>query len=629
MKADDIQRAKQILGDRAADIIVSGLSIQSWDTKNLKGCCPFHNEKTASFTWYKDHNYFKCFGCGITLDILDYYQQSGMDFQSSMQELFKQAGLPYEPTKDIKHVGKDNRPYQYPEAEQEPSTVEKYLSQRHISKKTIDYAEVKQDKQGNIAFEYRNQSGTLLMVKYRPSHKIKKGEIKSWCQKDKDTTPILYGMEKIDPTKPLLICEGEIDRLAAIEAGFFNSVSVPFGAGNYTWIEHNWEWLEQFEKIIIWSDNDDAGEKMRKETIPRLGEYRCYTIQSKHKDINECLYREGKEKTLEAIQTAKEVPIQNVVDMADVPEFDINKAEKIRSGLSGLDRWIHGFVLGTVNIVTGINGSGKSTFIDQACICEPLEQGYKTFIFSGELTKPQLRNWIESPMAGPKHIERVDYGQDIEPGYRVPIKIKELMRNWYREHIYFYDNDLDYTAKTILKKMEEMARRYGVKNFIIDNLMMMDLECNEYEKYSKQKVFVLDLIKFARKYLCVVHLVAHPRKTETVQRLTKLDVSGSGDIANLVHYIIAIHRVMPSEKADKLNKKGDVIEEGCKYDCIVDLFKNRPLGHQDKSVGVYFDYPSKRFYGDSDRYDKEYSWVEKTSQMKGFTEVEGVKAPWD
>lgn len=87
-------------------------------------------------------------------------------------------------------------------------------------------------------------------------------------------------MDKIDVTKPLLICEGEIDSLAAIEAGFTNAVSVPFGANNYNWIEYNFEWLEQFEKIIIWSHSDDAGERMRREAVPRLGEYRCYVVIS-------------------------------------------------------------------------------------------------------------------------------------------------------------------------------------------------------------------------------------------------------------------------------------------------------------------------------------------------------------
>ncbi len=609
---------KQALGIKAADIIARGLNIHKWDSRNLKGCCPYHKEDTPSFIWNKKDHYFKCFGCGITVDIIDYYQQSGLDFIGAVKQLFTETNTIFdfaemERCKSIPKFNKENRPYNYPEPESNAdiSKAEKYLALRKISRETLDYAGIKQDKQGNIAFEYRDQYGTLMMVKYRPARKIKHGENKTWCQKDKDTAPVLYGMEKIDITKPLLICEGEIDRLATIESGFYNAVSVPFGANNYQWIEYNWEWLEQFEKIIVWSDADEPGEKMRKEVVPRLGEYRCYIVQGEHKDINEQLYKEGKANVLKLIAKARDVPISNVVDMAEVADFDINTIEKIKSGINGLDKYISGFVLGSVNVVTGINGSGKSTFINQVCVCEAVNQGYKTFIFSGELTKPQLRNWIEFPMAGPRHIKTVDNGHNEPIGYYIPKDIKNRMREWYRGKVYFYDNDMDTTATTVLKKMEELARKHGVKNFVIDNLMMIDLECNEYERYTKQRDFVKDLIKFARKFNCVIHLVAHPRKTETIQRLSKLDVAGSGDITNLAHYVISIHRVSPKEKEPVRNKKGELIDPGCEFDCIIDLFKNRPLGHQDKSVGVYYDMASKRFYGKSDDIgaDKDYGWL--------------------
>lgn len=622
-----INEAKILLGERAAEIIAKGMNLQKWDSRNLKGICPYHSEKTPSFAWNKKENYFKCFGCGRTVDIIDYYQENGMSFIEAVRELFRETGISYDFREDKPILNKDKKAYMFPDAEKckETAQIEKYLSLRKISKKTIDYAGVKQDSKGNIVFEYRNEDATLMLVKYRPARKLKDGETKTWCQPGKDTAPILYGMDKIDPTKPLLVCEGEIDRLSAIESGFYNAVSVPFGAGNFHWIEYNWDWLEQFEKIIIWSDNDEAGEKMRKEVIPRLGEYRCYYVKSQHKDINMHLFKEGQESVLKAIDEARDIPIKDVIDMADVEDFDISMAEKIKSGINGLDYWIGGFVLGTVNIVTGINGSGKSTFINQTCILEPLEQGYKTFIYSGELTKRQLRNWIEYPMAGPENIREKNNGANQPKTYYITDHIKEKMKQWYRGKVFFYDNDDDTRAASLLKKMEELARKYGVKNFVIDNLMMIDLECSEYEKYTKQKDFVKELVRFARKFNSVVSLVAHPRKTETIQKLSKLDVAGSGDITNLAHYVIAIHRVTAKEKEDKIDSKGSVIEEGCKYDCILDLFKNRPLGYQDKSIGVYFDYPSKRFYGDSDNVNKAYGWQK--SEIQGFIEVD--KAPWD
>lgn len=36
----------------------------------LKACCPFHNEKTPSFTIYEDTNSFYCFGCGAAGDVI-------------------------------------------------------------------------------------------------------------------------------------------------------------------------------------------------------------------------------------------------------------------------------------------------------------------------------------------------------------------------------------------------------------------------------------------------------------------------------------------------------------------------------------------------------------------------------
>lgn len=619
INTDLVRQAKKDLGERAAEIIASGLGVQEWDGNKLIGSCPFHNEKSPSFKWYKKENYFKCFGCGETIDIIDFYIREGMTFRGATKELFRETGTPFDDVAIGKPKTKEQAPYKQPTVEESKAEgkARSYLELRKISKETIDYAGVKEDSRGNIVFEYYDDKDRLMLTKYRPSKKVVKGENKNWCQKGADTSPILYGMHQADPSKPLLITEGEIDRLSAIESGFKNAVSVPFGANNYHWIEYNWDWLEQFEEIIIWGDNDETGERMNKEVVPRLGTHRTKYVKSNYEDINLQLFKAGKESVMQSIANAKEIPIKDVIDMADVEDHNPDEMEKIKSGLNGLDRFIGGWFLGTVNVITGINGSGKSTFINQSCVCEPLNQGYKVFVMSGELTNQQLRNWIEYPMAGNQNITIRDNGPNAPKTYYVDKNVKKQMREWYKEKIFFYDNDLDYTVKSILKKMEELARRYGVKTFLLDNLMTIDLECNSYELNMKQKDFIKDLVIFARRFNSIVHLVAHPRKTDMVGRLNKMDVAGSGDITNLAHYVTAIHRVSEKEKEAQYDKKGNLVEQGCPYDCIIDLFKNRPMGHQDKSVGVAYDMASKRFYGESDNLHKVYNW-DKVDVPEGF-----------
>lgn len=558
---DLIIQAKEKLGDRAAYIIAQDLQLQKFDEKNLKALCYWHDEETPSLVWNHKDNYYKCFGCGRVYSIIDHYMNFyNLTYLGAVEKLFDESGIKYSfGTKNIK----TKREYKYPKEETntDRSKVEQYLALRCISKETLDYCDIRQDGHGNIVFNYYDTNDVLTMVKYRPARKLNKGEIKCWCQKGADTTPLLFNINRIDPTQPLLICEGELDCLSAIEAGFKNTVSVPFGAGNESWVEENWDFLEQFNKIIVWTDADEAGRKMKKNIIPRLGQWRCYEVEAPTeiekdgkivyvKDINEVLYYYGKDKVIECINNAREMPITDVVDLYDIQEFDLETAEGVFSGFEEIDKWIYKFFFGCINIITGINGSGKSVLVNQMCICEPLNQGYDVFVFSGEMTKPQLKKWIELQLAGRRHIQVENrHIRKIKP------EIRKQIRDWYRGRIYVYDNDKDLTATSILNKMEELARKKGVKIFVLDNLMMIDLECNNENIWQKQKEFVVKLVNFAHKFNVLVHLVAHPKKVETIRRLTKLDVGGSGDITNLAHYVMSIHRVTPKEKEGVKNKK--------------------------------------------------------------------------
>ena len=48
---------------------------------NFVGLCPFHSEKTASFSVNQEKQFFHCFGCGVSGDVISFImKKEGMDF---------------------------------------------------------------------------------------------------------------------------------------------------------------------------------------------------------------------------------------------------------------------------------------------------------------------------------------------------------------------------------------------------------------------------------------------------------------------------------------------------------------------------------------------------------------------
>jgi hypothetical protein len=546
----------------------------------------------------------------------------GISYNEAVMKLFEKAGIEYSPF-DFK-ISKEEffKNYTFPEIEtnEDRNKVEEYYAKRAISKDTLDYAEIKQDIYGNIVFEHKRQDGKVVCTKYRPSHHIKKGEAKMWWQKGASTCPILYGIDKIDITHPLVVCEGHSDRLAIIEAGYRNIVSIPHGAEDTSWIEFNWDWLENFDNIIIWSDNDDAGKKMRLESIIRLGEYRCRIVEpdihiedkveeyyqsfssSSHirkTDANNVLMACGKQEVINLINNAKEVPIPDVVKLMECPEFNINQAEIVESGIHDIDAHIYGHIMSTLNLWTAKTGNGKSTILLNSCVLPAIDAGYPTFIYSGELTIPQLKNWTMLQLAGRNHIIEWDNGAFKPKTYTVANQAKEIIEKKYNDLIYVYDSYLIVTIDKMINRMEYLRKRHGVRNFIIDNLMCFELDIQKYgNELNAQKNLIMQFLQFAVRYNCVIHLVAHSRKKNpNIKESDEDDVYGSSMIGNLVHRMFSIKRVYQKEK-----------DKGDHYDLHVTILKDRMLGVSRKDVGLYYDVPSRRIYGDNDDLNKRFSW---------------------
>ena len=97
----------------------------------------------------------------------------------------------------------------------------------------------------------------------------------------------LINWQNIKTYSHLIICEGEIDLVSFIAAGYDNVVSLPFGAGNTKCIENQLEFLNKFNEIILALDNDEAGEKGTEKIINILKKLNTTVISGDNTVISE------------------------------------------------------------------------------------------------------------------------------------------------------------------------------------------------------------------------------------------------------------------------------------------------------------------------------------------------------
>ncbi len=66
--------------------------------KNFWGLCPFHNEKTPSFSVDSAKQIYKCFGCDKGGDVITFVmEKKGLSFAETFMELSRKAGISIEP----------------------------------------------------------------------------------------------------------------------------------------------------------------------------------------------------------------------------------------------------------------------------------------------------------------------------------------------------------------------------------------------------------------------------------------------------------------------------------------------------------------------------------------------------
>lgn len=620
-----VQEAKEKLSDKNFDLMIDLLREQGRiteddiDYRNKRIRCPFHAGDNTPSCVYDSRRYrFHCFGCGRDHDLIDTLRDSGYTYLDACKKLFEEASVQYAFSE--KGSKTQTAEYRYPilpSKENDRTKVESYWAKRGISAETLDYFDIRSDEHENAVFITYDLNDVATVVKYKPSHKPdkSKGESKCWFQKNASKDDLLFNMNRINTAEPLLVCEGEADALTAREAGYSNVVTPLNGAGSFNWVERCWAFLEQFDTIILCSDNDEPGAKMRNELIYRLGSWRCRIVEVPTSvtwedgkeypvnDLNDMLLTYGKDAVLKAIINAKETPVKSVVDFADVTELELSQMDGIETGLESLDAELYKLYYGTVTLVSGAPAAGKSSLIN-SIIANAMEEGVKCWLFSKEMPVYITRAWLNLQLCGQRNIVKYEDAKG-RVFWNVRPNIKPKLDQWARGKLYMYKDDESTEVDDIINSMTECTRKFGTKLLVIDNLMCVSLHNTEGE-LKAQKDFIVKLVSFAIRYNVAVILIAHPRKrppgAPSEMDVSLQDISGSSDLGNMAHRSISLRRITEREREQNESKFA-------KYNVKITITKDRLLGRSaDTAIGVYYDVPSRRFFTNYKEFARQYGW---------------------
>lgn len=519
--------------------------------------CPFCNDKERKFSVNIETGDYRCFHentCGVSGSFIGLQKRFG-DVPKSQINNRSFYTLPKKTYIQPKvTIGQISNP------------VMDYLKkERRFTDKTIAFFKLGA-KNGDVVQIPYYKNGVLVNIKYRSI----KEKHKMW--QEKDSEPVLLNRDNaIGDT--ITITEGEFDCMALHQYGKTSCVSVPSGAGNFEWVENEWEFLENFSRVLICFDNDVAGNTKAMELVSKIGAWKCKRVVLPYKDANECLINNvPKEEIADCFANAIEFspailtsPIEFSREIKDI-FHNPDKLNGIPTPWKKLTTVLGGWRNEELTIWTGRSGAGKSTILNQV-ILRLAGENVSSCIASLEMPAKSYLRWAIVQYCGNWHPSDLYIDAALQ---------------FMNDHIYVVNTHEEINETNLLDVFEYAARKHNCKHFIIDSLLRVVLE--EKEELIAQKNFVSKLVSFSKKFNCHVHLVAHPRKgAKDSDKPEKADVKGTSSITDLAHNVISLWR--PEDDFDPKKKNNDV---------LLQVLKNRELGTIGK-IKMVFDKNTKRF----------------------------------
>ena len=299
-------------------------------------------------------------------------------------------------------------------------------------------------------------------------------------------------------------------------------------------------------------------------------------------------YYGGKSEAFEPISESDEKG-KKWLSMRDVKRVDIADLLSIPTGYHDLDRKIIGLFAGELTVLSGLNASGKTSWLDCLAL-NVIQQGFKVGIWSGEMQDWRFQGWINQIAAGKNYVRKKE---GFENFYYTPNAVCDKIGDWLDKKLFLYNNSYGSKWEQLFNDVKELVDNEGVQLIVLDNLAALCIDGYDSGTYANQTKFILDLKDYAKQKNIHVILVAHPRKQNDFLR--KESISGTADLTNIADNVLLIHRV----GKDFEKRAGEFLGEEkvapyLEYSTVLEVAKNRQMGIVDHLVGMFYEIESRR-----------------------------------
>lgn len=352
----------------------------------------------------------------------------------------------------------------------------------------------------------------------------------------------------------------------------------------------------------------------------------AYSISDDERRISEGYLRHNREKEQE-LNDRQKIKITQAEPMflnaQMIAEMDDDNAEYVKTGINVIDKRMKGLQRGCVSVISGLRGAAKSTILSQI-ILNCVQNGATSICYSGELSSQRFMKWMYMQAAGKAYTKPYE----LYEGYFCPNEIKPRIAEWMGDFMWLYNNHYGNNFQKIGECLRTEILKRKADLCIVDNLMALDLSTFDMDKYEAQTRFVWELKDIAQN--CDVHIifVAHPRKAMGFLRLD--DVSGSGNITNIVDNAFIVHR--NNNDFRRLTKqmfgwKDQGTDKHPAYSGtnVIEICKDRDGGIQDLFIPMWYEPETKRLR--NNEYENIiYGWDK--NDIDGFVDVDNAEIPF-